>query len=128
VEADRRCLRDGTRLARRIGDTAPLVNRRSHEISPAAEDLATDAGIDAWVRAGANTIFHPVGTCRMGSDPGSVVDGTLKLRGIDGLRVVDASVMPSIVGGNTSAPTMMIAEKAADMILGRQAPQRGETQ
>jgi choline dehydrogenase len=128
AEADKRCLRDGTRLARRIRDTAPLVNRRSHDISPTAKDLYIDAGIEAWVRAGANTIFHPVGTCRMGSDLGSVVDGTLKLRGIDGLRVVDASVMPSIVGGNTSAPTMMIAGKAADMILGRQAPKRGETQ
>jgi choline dehydrogenase len=75
------------------------------------------------VRQGANTIFHPVGTCRMGSDPGAVVDPALKVRGIECLRVIDASVMPRIVGGNTSAPTMMIAEKGADMILGR-APLR----
>jgi len=118
-EADIRCLRDGTRLARRIGETAPLVQRKAADLSPTATDLESDAAIDAWVRGGSNTIFHPVGTCRMGPDPASVVDGTLKVRGIEGLRVVDASVMPTIIGGNTGAPTMMIAEKAADMILGR---------
>lgn len=124
AEADIRCMRDGTRLVRQIGETAPLVHRKAADLSPTAADLDSDTSIDAWVRAGANTIFHPVGTCRMGADPGSVVDGALKVRGIDGLRVVDASVMPSIIGGNTSAPTMMIAEKAADMILGHPAPLR----
>jgi choline dehydrogenase len=124
AEADRRCLRDGTRLAHKIGESAPLVRRKAREISPTVDDMADDAGIDAWVQSGANTIFHPVGTCRMGTDPGAVVDGDLRVRGIEGLRVVDASVMPSIIGGNTSAPTMMIAEKAADMILGRAAPKR----
>lgn len=123
-EADRRCMRDGTRLARRIAETPPLVQRKSIEISPTAQDLTSDAAIDAWVRAGSNTIFHPVGTCRMGADPDSVVDGALNVRGIKSLRVVDASVMPNIIGGNTSAPTMMIAEKAADMILDRAAPER----
>ena len=126
AEPDRRCLRDGTRLARRIGETAPLVHRKAHDISPKAEELDTDEGVDAWVRAGANTIFHPVGTCRMGTDAGAVLDGELKVRGIGGLRVVDASVMPSIIGGNTSAPVMMIAEKAADMILGHVPPPRFE--
>ena len=126
AEADRICLRDGTRLGRRIGETAPLATRKAADISPTEADLVDDAGIDAWVRQGANTIFHPVGTCRMGTDPGSPVDGALRVRGVRGLRVVDASVMPAIVGGNTSAPTMMIAEKAADMILGRSAPPRAE--
>jgi len=122
AEADRRCMRDGVRLARRIGASPALARHDAGEISPVAADLRDDDAIDAWVRAGANTIFHPVGTCRMGSDAGAVVDGELKVRGVLGLRVADASVMPTIVGGNTSAPTMMIAEKAADMILGRRPP------
>ena len=117
--ADRRCLRDGTRLARKIGEMAPLVARKKADISPTFDDLTSDDAIDRWVRGGANTIFHPVGTCRMGADDAAPVDGQLRVRGVDGLRVVDASVMPTIIGGNTSAPTMMIAEKAADLILGR---------
>jgi choline dehydrogenase len=119
AEADRICLRDGVRLAARIGANPALARYQRAHLSPAPEELATDGGIDAWVRQGANTIFHPVGTCRMGSDAGAVVDPSLRLRGIDRLRVIDASVMPRVIGGNTSAPTMMIAEKGADMILGR---------
>ena len=119
TETDRRCLRDGVRLARRIGENPALARNKKGDISPTEVDLASDAAIDAWVRRGANTIFHPVGTARMGTDPGAVVDPELRVRGVAGLRVADASVMPVIVGGNTSAPTMMIAEKAADMMLGR---------
>ena len=118
AEGDRAVMRAGVRLARAIGETEPLVGRKAADLSPVAADLADDAAIDAWVRRGANTIFHPVGTCAMGH----VVDAELRVKGVTGLRVADASVMPLIVGGNTSAPTMMIAEKAADMILGRAAP------
>jgi choline dehydrogenase len=125
-DADVRVMRAGVRLAARIGDSATLARRREDYLSPRPQDLATDAGIDTWVRQGANTIFHPVGTCRMGADPASVVDPALRVRGVDGLRVVDASVMPAIVGGNTSAPTMMIAEKAADLILGRPSLPKAE--
>lgn len=125
AEADRRTLRDGTRLAARIGADPALARHRKDHISPRPEDLASDAAIDAWVRASANTIFHPVGTARMGSDPASVTDPALRVRGVEGLRVADASVMPTVIGGNTSAPTMMIAEKAADLILGHPAPPRG---
>ena len=121
-EADRTCLRDGVRLARAIGENPALQRHKAADLSPQGGDLASDQAIDAWVRRGANTIFHPVGTARMGSDAGSVVDAELRVRGILGLRVADASVMPSLIGGNTSAPCMMIAEKAADMILGRPAP------
>lgn len=119
AEADVICMRDGVRLARRIGEAPPLARHKATDLGPTEADLASDAGIDAWVRQGANTIFHPVGTCRMGSDPDAVVDAELRVNGVAGLRVVDASVMPTVIGGNTSAPTMMIAEKAADMILGR---------
>ncbi|MEM9047925.1 MAG: choline dehydrogenase [Pseudomonadota bacterium] len=119
--ADRRCLRDGFRLARAIGAAEPLAPYNAGEISP-TPDIESDTEIDAWVRANANTIFHPVGSCRMGADPASVVDPELKVRGIRGLRIADASIMPRIIGGNTSAPTVMIAEKAADLILGRAAP------
>jgi len=119
TESDRRVMRDGVRLAARIGDNPSLAQHRKGHLSPTPDDLSTDAAIDAWVRQGANTIFHPVGTARMGSDPGSVTDPQLRVRGVENLRVADASVMPTVVGGNTSAPTMMIAEKAADMIMGR---------
>jgi choline dehydrogenase len=124
AEADRRTLRDGVRLAARIGDDPALARHRKDHISPRPADLASDATIDAWVRAGANTIFHPVGTARMGADPESVTDPALRVRGVEGLRIADASVMPTVIGGNTSAPTMMIAEKAADLILGRTPPPR----
>ncbi|MEO0466887.1 MAG: GMC oxidoreductase, partial [Pseudomonadota bacterium] len=79
----------------------------------------SDDDIDAYIRATGETIYHPVGTVAMGIQDTAPLDGELRLRGVDGLRVIDASVMPTLVGGNTNAPTMMIAEKAADMILAK---------
>ena len=119
-EEDLVCMRDGIKLARRIGETSPLVERKESEISPTLSDLVSDRDMDQWIQSSANTIFHPVGTCRMGVDENSVVDESLKVRGVSGLRVVDASVMPSLVSGNTSAPTMMMADRASDLILGLQ--------
>ena len=97
------------------------------EFSPGTA-ISTDDEIENWIRTASETIYHPVGTCRMGpeGDPQAVVDDTLRVIGLPGLRVVDASVMPTLVGGNTNAPTIMIAEKAADMIRGRAAPARLE--
>ena len=88
---------------------------RGTPIFPARDDL-TDAELVAFIRAKAETIYHPAGTCRMGEDEAAVVDSALRVRGVEGLRVVDASVMPTLIGGNTNAPTMMIAERAADLI------------
>jgi choline dehydrogenase len=124
TEIDRRTLREGIRLAREVGMQPALADYRIAEYEPGA-DAISDAALDRWIRENAETIYHPVGTCRMGvrGDVMAVVDDTLSVQGIDGLRVVDASVMPTIVGGNTNAPTIMIAEKAADMILGRAAPE-----
>jgi choline dehydrogenase len=126
AEADRICLREGLRLARRIGESPALARYKRHDLSPTAGDCESEASMDAWIRQGANTIFHPVGTCRMGNDPQSVVDPELRVRGVQGLRVADASVMPLVIGGNTSAPTMMIGEKAADLMLGHPALPRFE--
>jgi len=116
---DRRVLRAAVEIGRDVAAQAALDPYRDAELAP-GKDVQGDAAIDAWVRQTAETIYHPVGTCRMGAsdDPGAVVDPALRVRGIDGLRVVDASVMPSLVSGNTNAPTIMIAEKAADLIRG----------
>jgi 4-pyridoxate dehydrogenase len=121
AEKDRKTLRAGLRLAREIFNQKELRPFIAREISPGPA-TASDAELDAHVRKTAATVFHPLGTCKMGvdSDPLSVVDPELRVRGVDGLRVVDASVMPDLVGGNINAPVIMIAEKAADMIRGRQ--------
>jgi choline dehydrogenase len=86
------------------------------EILPGAA-VQDDAGIVDFIRRKAESIYHPVGTCKMGQDAGAVVDDELRVRGIAGLRVVDASIMPTLVGGNTNAPVIMIAERASDLIL-----------
>ena len=90
-------------------------------IQPAVEPK-TDAEVDAYLRANAATTFHPIGTCRMGAGEDAVLDADLKVRGVAGLRVVDTSVFPTQIGGNPNVPAMMIAEKAADLMLGRAPP------
>jgi choline dehydrogenase len=122
ADEDRRAIREGVKMMRDVAAQAAFDPYRGAEFSP-GDSVRSDAEIDAWVRRSAETIYHPVGTCRMGAagDPMAVVDAELKVQGLAGLRVVDASVMPTLVGGNTNAPTIMIAEKAADMIRGRAA-------
>jgi choline dehydrogenase/4-pyridoxate dehydrogenase len=99
----------------------PLSAFVAREIAPGA-DIESDSDLDAYIRATAATAHHPLGTCKMGpaSDKLAVVDPELRLYGVAGLRVVDASVMPDLVGGNINAPVIMIAEKAADLIRGRE--------
>lgn len=113
-------MRDGLRLVRDLVGQPALKHFVDEEIAPGRK-RQTDSELDAHVRATMGTVHHPVGTCRMGkpSEPTSVVDSELKVIGMTGLRVVDASVMPDLIGGATNAPVIMIAEKAADMILGR---------
>jgi choline dehydrogenase len=108
---------EGVRVSRRIFAATAFDSYRDVELFP-GDQIRTDAGLEAFIRQKAETIYHPVGTCKMGIDDDAVVDPTLAVRGMEGLRVVDASVMPTLVSGNTNAPTIMIAEKAAAMILG----------
>ena len=119
---DRREFRDGVRLTREIFAQKAFDPFRGAELSPGAQ-VTTDAAIDAHLRRKAESAYHPSCSCRMGADddPRAVVDGNLRVRGVEGLRVVDASVMPAVVSGNLNAPTIMIAEKAADIILGQPA-------
>jgi choline dehydrogenase len=113
---DLRTLVDGVRAVMEIARTEPLAGCISGTVFAPASD--SDADITEHIREYMQTIYHPVGTCRMGSDATSVVDTELRVRGVEGLRVVDASVMPTVPRGNTNAPTIAVAERAADLIRG----------
>ena len=116
---DVRDLRTSVRLTREILAQSALAPYRGEELNP-GDGIQSDADIDSWVRRGVETCYHPVGTCRMGPDfRSAVVDAECRVHGVAGLRVVDASIMPAIVSGNTNAPTIMIAEKMSDMLRGR---------
>ena len=117
AEEDLVVMRAGIRLAREIHRQPALDPYRGREIDP-GEGCVSEDDFDAFVRRSANTVYHPTSTCRMGTDSRAVVDPQCRVHGIDGLRVVDASVMPMVTSGNTNAPTIMIAEKAADLIKG----------
>ncbi len=110
----------GFKIVRRLVNAPAMDAYRGDEVLPGPA-VSTDDQIRQFARQTLGTTFHPAGTCKMGRDRMAVVDPELKVRGIDGLRVVDASIMPRVVSGNTNAPVMMIAEKAAEMILGRAA-------
>jgi choline dehydrogenase len=111
----------GFAIARSILGAPAFAATHATEIVPGAR-VTTPEDIRRYVHESGFTVFHPVGTCRMGGDPDSVVDSQLRVRGIEGLRVADASIFPTIVGGNTNAAVVMVAEKAADLILGRTPP------
>jgi choline dehydrogenase len=113
---DLRILIAGIRNGREILAAKPLAEHLAEERFPGASKQS-DSDLEAFIRATAETEYHPVGTCKMGNDPAAVVDARLRVRGLERLRVVDASIMPTLVSGNTNAPTIMIAEKAAAMIL-----------
>ena len=114
-EYDKKVLVSAVRMARDLASKAALAPYLVEEIQPGAQHIS-DAALLEHIRTTAYTVHHPVGTCRMGSDADAVVDLRLRVNGVDGLRVVDASVMPTIISGNTNAPTIMIAERAADLI------------
>ena len=116
TEVDRAANVEGLKMLRKILAAPALKPYVVEEVDPGA-GVVTDEALLAHCRARGSTIYHPTSTCRMGSDPLAVVDQRLRLRGIEGLRVVDASVMPDLVSGNTNAVVIMIAEKASDMIL-----------
>lgn len=111
----------GAKMTRDIMNAPAMKAYQKRELWGTKDDM-TDAEWEAHIRARADTIYHPIGTCKMGVDEMAVVDPQLKVHGLEGLRVIDASVMPTLIGGNTNAPTIMIAERAADMILGKPAP------
>lgn len=118
TRTDRDVLVEGVRIARRIARHTPVAEVITGEYQPGAAIADEDYdGLLNWARDTATTIYHPTGTCRMGADPMAVVDARLRVHGIEGLRVADASIMPQIVSGNTNAPAIMIGEKCSDLVL-----------
>jgi choline dehydrogenase len=115
AEEDQQAIIGGVRVARQLSASPALAPFVAEEMSIGAA-ASSDEQILEKAREKGTTIFHPSGTCKMGSDPMAVVDERLRVHGIEGLRVIDASIMPTLVSGNTNAPTIMIAEKAAEMI------------
>ncbi|MCY1533464.1 Alcohol dehydrogenase [acceptor] [compost metagenome] len=115
TEEDRQTMVRGFKLARKLAATPAMAGYIADEYNPGSS-VQSEEDMLAFVRRNGSSIFHPVGTCKMGHGPDAVVDDRLRVHGIEGLRVVDASIMPTLVSGNTNAPAMMIAEKAADMI------------
>jgi len=112
---DQRTMVDGFRMIRRLVEAAPMDALRGEEFSPGRE-VASDAEILGWIRNNSQTAYHPIGTCRMGRQPHAVVDEALKVYGLQGLRIADASIFPTMPSGNTNAPAIMVGEKAADLI------------
>ena len=110
----------GIRFARKMVSQSAMDEYRGEELLPGAS-LESDDELLGYARETGSTIYHPVGTCKMGTDDNAVVDSQLRVRGVEGLRVIDASVMPRLISGNTNAPTIMIAEKVSDIILGKPA-------
>ena len=119
AELDRTTIFAATKFLQKVFESNALDGYRLERLSPAPDDAGEGTGDEALmahIRATANTVYHPVGTCKMGSDSHAVVDDRLRVRGVDGLMVADASVMPLLVSGNTNAAAIMIGEKAADLV------------
>ncbi|MDJ0921279.1 MAG: choline dehydrogenase [Henriciella sp.] len=125
TEGDRTVMRESVKMMREICQQDGMADFTGEELMP-GPDVQSDAEIDAFIREKGETIYHPVGTVAMGIQDEAPLDDELRVRGVEGLRVVDASVMPTLIGGNTNAPTIMIAEKAADLILGKAPLPRAE--
>ena len=117
AQLDREVTLEAMRITRRIMTAPAMRDIASDEIAPGVNIQSDDELLD-WVRNNAETTYHPVGTCKMGSDAAAVVDARLRVHGIEALRIADASIMPTLTSGNTNAPSIMIGEKAADMVLG----------
>jgi choline dehydrogenase len=121
-QADVQKLVEGIKLIRQLFQTSAFDNFHGEEIAPGSQ-VQSDAALEAYIRDTCSTVWHPVGTCKMGIDRMAVVDPELRVHGVEGLRVVDASIMPRITTGNTNAPTIMIGEKAADLIKAKYTSQ-----
>jgi choline dehydrogenase len=112
---DQLAMVDGFRMMRRIAEAPPLDPFRGEEYSP-GKDIGSDDEILGWIRQHSETAYHPIGTCRMGPGPNAVVDEQLRVHGLAGLRIADASIFPTMPSGNTNAPSIMVGEKCADLL------------